>query len=532
MTTFKGKLVDIHRKEIYPASVKVKDGIIEEVIRISSAPPFFIMPGFIDAHIHIESSMLVPREFARIALRFGTVATVSDPHEIANVLGIEGVEYMLDNARSAGLKFHFGAPSCVPATSFETSGATVDAAQVKRLLDRGDIYYLAEMMNYPGVLHDDPEVMQKILSAQQAGKPVDGHAPGLRGGDAAKYIAAGISTDHECVDIDEAKEKLSYGMKIIIREGSAARNFESLHPLIASYPSEVMFCSDDKHPDDLLKGHIDELVRQALAKGYDLWDVLRIACLNPILHYQLPVGLIRPGDPADFIIVEDLKDFHVRKVLIDGKVMVESGKVLVESKLYKRANHFRVRPKGPRDFALHDATDPVPVIRVHDGQLVTSKEWIPVGDIPSVFEGLTQKIAVVNRYEDRPPAIGLIRGFDLFKGAIASSVAHDSHNIVVVGTSDELICRAVNLVISQGGGLAAVGNDFEKVLPLPIAGIISASTGEEVAEIYENLNHLASSMGCQLKAPFMTLSFMALLVIPAIKMSDLGVFDAEAFKFY
>lgn len=531
--------VAIAEKKIFPAVVTVKDGIIRNIEKLQDAadPALpFLLPGFIDAHIHIESSMLVPSEFARLAVVHGTVATVSDPHEIANVCGMEGVRYMIENGKTVPFKFFFGAPSCVPATPFETAGAILDAAAVARLLDMEEIRYLSEMMNFPGVLHQDPEVMQKIAAAHSRGKVVDGHAPGLRGGEAKKYIDAGITTDHECFTAEEAIDKLKHGMKIIIREGSAAKNFEALIPLLHDYPDKIMFCSDDKHPDSLVQGHINQLCQRAVSRGIDVFKVLQAACLNPVLHYGLPLGLLRKGDAADFILVKDLADFVVLKTCIGGVVVAESGASKISRQKSGTVNRFHCAIKSPADFAC-DYKDEraIPVIEALDGQLITNKlllqPKIESGKIVADVARDVLKIAVVNRYGKAPVALSFIKNFGLRSGALASSVAHDSHNIVAVGVDDESICRAVNLVIGQKGGISCVGNGKEQVLPLPVAGLMTTDDGYQVAEQYALLDAAAKSLGSHLTAPFMTLSFMALLVIPHLKLSDKGLFDGDAFLF-
>ncbi|NGX45712.1 MAG: Adenine deaminase [Chlamydiae bacterium] len=526
-----GNLVDIHKEEIFSAAITVEGGRIVKIARDGHRKKEFIMPGFIDSHIHIESSMLPPSEFARLALRHGTVATVSDPHEIANVLGMEGIEYMLDDSRKVPFKFYFGAPSCVPATQFESSGATLGAEEVRALLSLPDIYYLSEVMNYPGVIARDPELMAKIAAAKEANKPIDGHAPGLHGSDLEAYFQAGITTDHECFQLTEAREKHSLGMKILVREGSAARNFEVLYPMIQEDPETTMLCSDDLHPNQLILGHINLLVRRALQKGIPLFDVLKCACRNPVLHYNLDVGLLREGDPADFIIVEDLESLRVKETYIDGLPVFRNGEILFPRSPAQIVNKFGATQKTPRDFEMKatEGTETL-VIRALDGELITEKE----SALPTIFGGKAisdpkrdlLKIAVVNRYVDAPVAVGFISGFGLREGALASSVAHDSHNVVAVGTSDEALAAAVNLVIEAKGGLAT----DKQVLPLPIAGLMSPLPGEEVARRYSDLEELAHRLGSALKDPFMTLSFMALLVIPKLKMSDLGLFDGESFN--
>jgi len=523
----------------------------------------YILPGFVDAHVHIESSMLIPSEFARLAVVHGTVATVSDPHEIANVCGMAGVEYMIDNGRTVPFKFNFGAPSCVPATIFETAGAELNAADVDKLLQREDILYLSEMMNFPGVLYKDEEVLKKIAASHRQGKPVDGHAPGLRGEQAQQYIDAGISTDHECFTSEEALDKLQRGMNILIREGSAAKNFEALIDLLNDFPDAMMFCSDDKHPDSLVSGHINQLCVRAVAKNIDVFNVLKAACINPVLHYKLPVGLLRVGDPADCIVVKDLRSFEVLRTYINGELVAENGKTLislasgVRSSESKTVNNFSCDKKVPADFiywnsqdkgshnsllTTHDSTltthhSPltIQVIEALDGQLITNKIEAEIETGEAVLTTNTKddllKIVVVNRYKNAPVAKAFIKNFGLKTGAIASSVAHDSHNIVAIGVDDESICQAVNLVIAEKGGISCVSDQTNMVLALPVAGLMSNEDGYKVAEAYTSIDAMAKSLGSTLSAPFMTLSFMALLVIPHLKLSDKGLFDGDNFKF-
>ncbi len=538
-----GNLVNIQQQTIYPAEVVVQDGKIVHIKELQTTNhklQTFLLPGFVDAHIHIESSMLVPSEFAKLAVVHGTVATVSDPHEIANVCGMAGVEFMIENGRTVPFKFNFGAPSCVPATVFETAGAALNSNDVEKLLKRDEIKYLSEMMNFPGVLNEDEEVMKKIAAAHRLLKPVDGHAPGLRGEEAKNYIAAGITTDHECFTREEALDKLQNGMKIIIREGSAAKNFEALIDLLHDYPNQMMFCSDDKHPDSLVLGHINQLCARAVAKGINVYKVLRAACVNPVLHYKLDVGLLREGDPADFIVVKDLKQFGVVKTFINGELVAEDGKSLVRSPESGVINNFSCNKKKLEDFEVKLTTDDsrltIPVIEALDGQLITNKlsfePKISNGKIVSNVERDILKIVVVNRYNNAPVAKAFIKNFRLKKGAIASSVAHDSHNIVAVGADDESICGAVNLVIDKLGGVSAVANKKEMLLALPVAGLMSNEDGYKVAEAYTAVDKMVKEeLGSSLSAPFMTLSFMALLVIPHLKLSDKGLFDGDQFIF-
>ncbi|MEO7530997.1 MAG: adenine deaminase [Sediminibacterium sp.] len=541
--TITGNLVDILKKAIYSAEIIVENGVITRIAKIGDGPTSigkFILPGFVDSHVHIESSMLIPSEFARLSVLHGTVGTVSDPHEIANVCGMQGVEFMIENGKQVPFKFNFGAPSCVPATIFETAGAALNSDDVKKLLAKDEIKYLSEMMNFPGVLFKDEEVMKKIAACHAAGKPVDGHAPGLRGEEARQYIEAGISTDHECFTAEEAVDKLQHGMKILIREGSAAKNFEALIELLEDHPKMIMFCSDDKHPDSLVAGHINQLCARAIAKGHDIFNVLRAACVNPVVHYKLDIGLLRVGDPADFILAEDLVDFKIHQTYIDGELVAEDGKTFIKSVPTSPINQFDCKPVTVDDLKIKTPDYPslegkIPVIEALDGQLITNRlqltgkenngEWI------SDTAQDMLKMVVVNRYHTAPVAKCFIKNFGFKQGAIASSVAHDSHNIVAVGVDDESIAKAINLVIAERGGVSCVNNTSSKVLGLPVAGLMSADDGFTVADAYTEIDAMAKSLGSELAAPFMTLSFMALLVIPHLKLSDKGLFDGDRFEF-
>jgi adenine deaminase len=530
-----GNIVDIQNKRIYKGEITFENGKITSIQEKQHDVNDYILPGFIDAHIHIESSMLVPSEFARIAVTHGTVATVSDPHEIANVLGVKGVNFMIDNGKKVPFKFNFGAPSCVPATTFESAGACIDSNAIKALMANPDIKYLAEMMNYPGVLFDDEEVLKKIAWAKQYNKPIDGHAPGLNGDAISKYINAGISTDHECFAYDEALEKLQKGMKILVREGSAAKNFEALIDLLPEHFENMMFCSDDKHPDDLIVGHINQLCARAVTKGIDVFKILQSACINPVKHYNLDVGLLKEGDDADFIVVEDLKAFQTLQTYINGELVFNEGQSLIKQVSFENLNNFNCHKKEVSDFRIESSAKQIRVIEALEGQLVTNEiiedALFENDNIVSNIDKDVLKMTVVNRYKNQKPATAFIKNFGLKEGAIASSVGHDSHNIIAVGVSDEAICKAVNLIIENKGGICAVSNLEEKIVSLPVAGIMSDKDGETIGKQYAELDNMAKSLECKLNAPYMTLSFMALLVIPSLKLSDKGLFNAKDFKF-
>jgi len=530
-----GNIVDVVNSTIYSGTLVIEGERIKDIIKEDKKYGTFIIPGLVDAHVHIESSMLVPAEFARIAVVHGTVATVSDPHEIANVLGVPGIDYMFESAKKTPFKFYFGASSCVPATLFETAGARLDSSEIGKLLGRADIKYLSEMMNYPGVIQKDPEVMAKLAMAKKQNKPIDGHAPGLLGENLKAYAQAGITSDHESYLYEEGLQKIELGMKLLIREGSAAKNFDALHTLIGKFPESCAFCSDDKHPDDLVRGHINQLVKRALALGYDKMTVLRCATYNPVKHYALDVGLLQKGDYADFAVIDNFDNFNILKTYINGKLVAENGRSLLKRLPADIKNNFSAHKKKSEDFRVKNKEGLINVIEAIDGQLITKKLKIApkiVGDyVVSDPDRDILKIAVVNRYKDAPPAVAFVKNFGLKKGAIASSFAHDSHNVVAVGVADEDIARAVNLVIKHRGGLALVYDNREEILALPIAGLMSDQDGYEIAEKYSRLTAGAKDIGSDLKTPYMTLSFMALLVMPEIKLSDKGLFDAKNFKF-
>ncbi|MCY1662420.1 adenine deaminase [Chryseobacterium sp. SL1] len=533
--TIKSNLIDIVARETYPAEIIIKDNRISSIQRISEKQDTYVLPGFIDAHVHIESSMLVPSEFAKIAVKHGTVGTISDPHEIANVLGVSGVDYMIENAQKVPFHFYFGAPSCVPATHFETAGAVIDSGDIDGLLSKKEIVYLAEMMNFPGVIYKDEEVLKKLESAKKHNKPIDGHAPGLMGEEMRSYFSAGISTDHECFGYQEALEKLEFGVKVMIREGSAAKNFDTLIPLLKDFPDQMMFCCDDKHPDNLLESHINDHVKRALDLGYDLYDVLRASSYNVVKHYNLPVGLLQIGDNADFIEIDNLTDFAILKTHINGALVSENGESFIESVEAATVNNFSCSLKSPSDFKVKSEGEKIRVIETLDGQLITKEIHAEVLNIDGFAESDPEndilKIAVVNRYQDAPVATAFIKNIGLKNGAIASCVAHDCHNIVVVGTNDDDICKAVNLIIQAKGGISLAHDEEEMVLELPIAGIMTDLPAEKVAEAYIRLDRRAKELGSRLRAPYMSLSFMALLVIPELKLSDKGLFNGKSFEF-
>ncbi|MGQ9619979.1 MAG: adenine deaminase [Bacteroidales bacterium] len=529
-----GKIIDIFKRKIFPGSIIITEGKIRKIEEMLRAPERYFMPGLIDSHIHVESSMCTPGSFAEAAVSRGTTAVVSDPHEIANILGIEGVKFMIEDAKKVPLKFYFGAPSCVPATAFETAGATIEAEETEFLLQQPDIKFLAEMMNFPGVMQEDNEVIKKIKIAKKYGKPVDGHAPGLSGENLKKYVNAGISTDHECASIEEATEKISLGMKILIREGSAARNMEALKELITSNPDMVMLCSDDLHPEMLVKRHINKIVAKLVNDGYNLFDVLRACTINPAEHYSLNVGLLRPGDPADFIIVDNPAEMNIIETWIEGKKVFGKGKVHFYYDYETIINKFNCSPILTDDIKIIKSGSKLRVIQAFDGQLFTEEKTMPAEDSHLICSNTGKdilKIVVKDRYNDTPPSVGFIRGFGLKNGAFASSVAHDSHNIIGIGVNDEDIVAAVNEIVRLKGGMAIAYNNVVKSLALPVAGIMSHKPVKEIAMEYEKLSNLVKSMGCRLKAPFMTLSFMTLLVIPELKLSDRGLFDGRLFNF-
>ncbi len=537
MQKFSANIIDVLNESVFPGTIHVKNGKIVDIIRENNQYDTFILPGFIDSHIHIESSMLPPSEFARISVVHGTVACVADPHEIANVNGMEGIEYMNEDGRKVNFKFYFSAPSCVPATHLETSGAVITAKEIEQLILKGSVKHLGEMMNFPGVIKEVPEVMEKIELAKKYGIPIDGHAPGLAGKDLEAYVSKGISTDHESLMKEEALQKLKLGMKILVREGSSAKNFNELISLADSHYDNMMFCSDDKHPNDLIKGHINDLVKRSVSKGISAMKALKMACINPVKHYKLDVGMLQIGDNADFIEVNNLNSLEVLTTVINGDIVAENGISNLKYFPSKLINNFNVNLKSPVDFIVPDKNKKVKVIEVIDDQIVTKKSSFKLtgveGFLLTDISNDILKIALVNRYRNEKPSLSFVKGFGLKDGAIASSVAHDSHNIIIVGTNDEDICLAANMVIENKGGICYVNKTkgIAEILSLPIAGLVSNDPFDLVAAKYDDLDMIVKMNGSKLSAPFMTLSFMALLVIPSLKISDKGLFDGEKFEF-
>lgn len=534
--SYRGHIVDISGKSVFPGIIVVKNGVINDIIRldyVEENAPYFL-PGLTDAHIHIESSMMTPENFAKVAVCHGVVNAVCDPHEIVNVLGIAGFDFMVDNAANSRFKFFFGLPSCVPSSHLETAGANIDASMTKEFICRNDVYFLAEMMNYPGVIAEDKEVMGKIEAALQVGKKVDGHAPGVKGDELRKYANAGVTTDHECTTIEEARERIQNGIKVIVRECSAARNFDALYPVIGENPDMVMLCSDDKHPDDLIEGHIDALVHRGIAKGISVWDILKAACINPVNHYNLPVGLMRKGDNATFIAVDNLVDFNIISTIIDGRLVYDSkdgltdNNLTISESLKVLPNNFKAEPITLQDISQDISKGCAKVIVAFDGKLMTKSEIVPV---EKLSDPEIQKIVVYNRYGNGKPQVGFIKGFNINNGAIGASIAHDSHNIVAIGSSDHYLVKVINALVECKGGICVVSDDETDILRLPIAGLMSHEPAKIIAQNYQRLNAKAKNLGCDFRAPFITMSFMALPVIPELKLTDKGLVDVSRFDF-
>lgn len=544
MKRIEGNIVDIYQRKIFPGTVVIDQNRIVSVVENQNIYDRYILPGFIDAHVHIESSMLLPVEFSRLVISKGTVAIVTDPHEIANVLGIPGIDFMIGNSKNASIKIYFTIPSCVPATSFDYCGSKLSSQDTEVLFKTGYFVGLSEMMNIPGVVSEDVEVWKKLNLFREAHVVIDGHAPGLKGPDLKKYIEAGISTDHECSNINEAIEKIISGMKILIREGSAAKNYESLKLLIKDYPDKLMFCTDDSHPDDLLfRGHIDKMVRKAVQEGFDLFDVLKIAILNPIEHYGLNVGTLKVGDPADFIICRDLRDFEILSVYIEGieryKAAQKLASIFPDKNSIEKITAYSKQKFVRKKVNITELSKPVQqqitAIKVLKNEILTEKVMFPVKISLNFESDISRdilKIVYLNRYtENSIPQIAYITGIGLKKGAFATSISHDSHNIIAVGCRDQELAEAINAVIENKGGLSVTCENEVDILSLPIAGIMTVCPGEEVAEDWKQLIQKLVSMGCSLESPFMTLSFMALIVIPELKIGEKGLFEFSKFDY-
>lgn len=535
--TLSGNIVDVVNHSIFPGTIQVDAG---KIASITPTPGchyhVYYSPGLIDAHVHIESSMLTPSEFARAATQHGTIATVSDPHEIANVLGTAGVDWMIANGKRSPFKFYFGAPACIPATSFETAGASFGPQEIEYLLSKPEVKYLAEVMNYPAVINRDPQIMAIIAVAQHLNKRIDGHAPGLIDTSIQQYASAGIETDHECTTLLEGQQRIALGMKVAIREGSAAKNFDALWPLVMETPHDVFLCSDDKHPDDLVINHINALLQRLVAKGVDPLNAIKAATINPTSHYGLDVGLLQIGDPADIVEWDNLTSFTALRTWIDGQLVATHQAPKLPTIPVQPINQFATEAKPIEAFQLKvKAGSKARIIGALDGQLLTTQAQYTFAQTQENFESDTHhdilKIAVVNRYHlDAKPALGLITNFGLKQGAMASSVAHDSHNIIAIGADDKSLCQAINAVIDNQGGLCATDANQTLLLPLPIAGLMSNRDAWQVAADFTALTQMIKGNGCKLTSPFMTLSFMGLLVIPKLKIGDRGLFDVEQFS--
>jgi len=549
-----GRIVNVFTREVAAGNVAVQGGVIagvgeaytEGLEEIDVAGKVLI-PGLIDAHIHIESTLLLPAELARAVVPHGTTAVIADPHEIANVLGVAGVEFMFAAAAGLPLDYFFTVPSCVPSTAMETAGGEIGAAQVAELLRHPRVMGLAEMMNYPGVLAAAEPVLGKIATARAGGLILDGHAPRLGGTDLQAYIGSGISTDHECVSAAEALEKVRLGMKVIIRQGSAAKNLEALLPVVAQAGSSMfMLGSDDREVSDLLeKGHMDDILRDAVAGGCDPLAAVQMASLNTALHYRLPRrGALAPGYRADIVAVDDLEQFNVALVVKDGRVVSRDGVLTVEIDAPLSGGAVRcsirlARPAGPGDFAFPaTAAERVPVIGVIPGQIVTEKLFLEptrsqTGAIIADPERDLLKLAVLERHRRSGRiGLGLVKGLGLREGAVASSVAHDSHNLIVAGVEEEAMARAVNTLVEMEGGFVVVdrGGAVRASLPLPVAGLMPTAPAEHVAAALQELDAAARAQGARPEHLFQTLSFLALPVIPHLKLTDYGLVDVDSFR--
>ena len=535
MDCIEGNIVDVLNRKITKGVIHYDDRIRKIEYRNDIVSSNFILPGFVDAHVHIESSMCTPYEYSKMALKFGTVASICDPHEIANVLGVGGVEYMISNADHSPMKIYFGAPSCVPATPFETSGASISSEDIELLFQSDKCLHLSEMMNYPGVISGFPDVMKKIELAHKYNRLIDGHAPLLSGNDLKKYVSCGISSDHECVSIDEAIEKIELGMKIMLRKSSVSNDFSNLLELISIYPKDVMFCTDDCHPDDLQHGYINDLVVEAIDSGYDIFDVLQAASLNCVEHFQVDVGLLQENDAADFLVVEDLKNFKILSTYVNGKQVYTNKTLFFEDIKNEPINNYFLNEISIKDIRIEASTSSTPVIGVINNSLMTNKLLFPLPSrngfsVPDIDNDIL-KIVVLNRYHKAKPSVAFVKGLGLYRGAIASTVAHDSHNIVAIGATDEDIIEAINIIHHYKGGLVVFDSTQSTVLPLPIAGLMSTKSCDEVTVDYLKLTQQVKNLGSNLRTPFMTLAFMSLLVIPELKISDKGLFDVNKFDF-
>ncbi len=530
----KGNFVDVINRSVFPAEVVIENGIVVEITRIEEVLSNYILPGFVDSHIHIESSMCIPSVLAPVLLKHGTIAAVCDPHEIANVCGVEGINFMINDANRSGYKYFFGVPSCVPTSSVESSGAIIDSTLVLELLQRDDLYFLAEMMNYPGVINNDDEVLSKLTSAKLFNKPIDGHAPGLSGDNLTKYISNGVSTDHECSTIEEAVEKINHGMKILIREGSAARNFDTLIPLIDEYYNSIMFCTDDAHPDFIVDRHINYLVKEAVRRGYDLFNVLYAACIHPILHYSLPVGYLRVGDNADFIVVDSLSCFNVNEVYSNGRKVFPLEPEKVDCSL-KLPNVFHAENVCLKDLQITNSKAKVKLIEIIDGDLYTKSpivdNWCDTEFITQSISNDYLKLTVVDRYKKKCISSAFVKGFGFKKLAIATSIAHDSHNVIAVGSHDELLVEVLNLVVDNKGGIAVSDGENILSLKLDVAGLMYSGSFEELLAKYKEIQLFIDEKQSLVKAPLMTLSFLSLLVIPELKLGSNGLFDVNSFSY-
>ncbi|MEM4524889.1 MAG: adenine deaminase [Methanothermobacter sp.] len=531
----KGNILNVFTGDIYPAEIIIENGMIKIVRKIKGDFDGILLPGFIDAHTHIESSLMTPSSFAEATIPHGTTAVISDPHEIANVMGLEGIDFMIEDSKRVPLKFFFTAPSCVPSTEFETAGARIGINEIEALLERDEIVALGEMMDFPSVISEDPQVIEKIKAAKRACKPIDGHAPLLSGDDLCRYVEKGISTDHESVYAEEAREKIELGMKIMVREGSSAKNLQELAKVGGDF-----LVSDDMEPGDLIEGHMDAILRKAVEYGIDEVEAVRMVTINPADHYSLDFGAIAPGKSADIVLVDNLKNFTVKKVFINGELVAKDGEKLFKVKGKERTPpQGKIRIKGLESSRLGIRASGnrarVRVIKVFEGQIITSESIheLPIRDgiVQPLPEDDILKVSVIDRYGHGNIGNGFVEGFGIQEGALASTVAHDSHNLIVVGTSTDYMMRAVEILRRSGGGLVAVALDESMHLRLPVAGLMSHERVNILACKARQLNDFVADMGSSLSNPFMTMSFLSLLVIPQLRLSDRGLFNVEERRF-